>query len=298
MPFPTERFLETVGLFPFLYDKTQPDYLDKDAKNNRWEMIGSEFGITGVEAMGKFRNARDRWLKILAKMDNACRSGAGGDAGKGLKSWALFGIVDGMLRGTPHYAEKIITNIPADEQRYALFMLFWLLFFRNTPQPSSSGDSTLTRSPVLQEREDWTLHDDDDDGRWVLFAIFASTVRLHADHSFYRQTMQTNLPSGASAAPPRPAKKAAHGAPPSRRKKQRCEDNFDQAIRDVLGTCSSTLNNIQKKNEQKQVPPGDDCVEGANWIVAKLRVLTPQKRCEVMYEINTLLYNAEMESFK
>ncbi|CAN8027513.1 unnamed protein product [Ixodes persulcatus] len=196
-----------------------------------------------------------------------------------------------MLRSTSHYAEKIITNIPADEQRYALFV--------NTPQPSSSGGSTLTRSPALQEREDWTLHDDDDDRRSVhLFAIFASTVRLHADHSSYRETMQTNLPPGTSAAPPRPAKKAAHGAPSSRRKRQRCEDTFDQAIRDVLGTCSSTINNIQKKNEQEQVPPGDDCVEAANWIVAKLRVLTPQKRCEVVYEINTLLYNAEMESFK
>ncbi|XP_040079045.3 uncharacterized protein LOC115313312 [Ixodes scapularis] len=99
----------------------------------------------GVGAMGKFRNARDRWLKILAKVDNACRSGAGGNAGKGLKSWALFDVVDGMLRGTPHYAEKIITNIPADEQR-------------NTPQPSSSGGSTLTCSPGLQESGDRGCH--------------------------------------------------------------------------------------------------------------------------------------------
>ena len=46
-PSATERFLETVRLFPFLYDKTQPDYQDNDAKNNRWEIIGEEFGITG-----------------------------------------------------------------------------------------------------------------------------------------------------------------------------------------------------------------------------------------------------------
>ncbi|KAG0413708.1 hypothetical protein HPB47_009133 [Ixodes persulcatus] len=31
-----------------------PDYLDKDAKNNRWEIIGEEFGITELSAFGTY----------------------------------------------------------------------------------------------------------------------------------------------------------------------------------------------------------------------------------------------------
>lgn len=41
-----QRFLEEVRLYPFLYDKTQPNYKDKEEKMNRWELIGALFGLT------------------------------------------------------------------------------------------------------------------------------------------------------------------------------------------------------------------------------------------------------------
>lgn len=42
-----ERFVEAVRHFPFLYDKTHPDFKDKQAKMNRWDIIGTEFALTG-----------------------------------------------------------------------------------------------------------------------------------------------------------------------------------------------------------------------------------------------------------
>ncbi|KAH7967768.1 hypothetical protein HPB52_002240 [Rhipicephalus sanguineus] len=41
-----EAFLEEVRLYPFLYDKTLPNYKDKEEKMNRWDLIGALFGLT------------------------------------------------------------------------------------------------------------------------------------------------------------------------------------------------------------------------------------------------------------
>ncbi|KAH8024697.1 hypothetical protein HPB51_000661 [Rhipicephalus microplus] len=100
----TERFLEEIGLYPFLYGKTMPDYKDKEAKMNRWDLIGSMFGLTGTQAMLKFKNIRDRWMKLVSGVEANTRSGAPGNNGK--IKWLLFSTIDSMLRQTPHYAEN------------------------------------------------------------------------------------------------------------------------------------------------------------------------------------------------
>lgn len=41
-----ENFVEAVRLCPFLYDKTHPEFKDEQAKNNRWNIISAEFGLT------------------------------------------------------------------------------------------------------------------------------------------------------------------------------------------------------------------------------------------------------------
>lgn len=83
-----------------------------------------------------------------------------------------------------------------------------------------------------------------------------------------------------------------------RKRKQKGDDGFDQAVQNVLGTCTATLDSIQKKNAQEQMPPADDCQIAANWIATKLRALSPQKRCQVMFQINTVLFEAEMDGFQ
>ncbi|XP_077511956.1 uncharacterized protein LOC144122840 [Amblyomma americanum] len=113
-----EQFLETVRVFPFLYDKTHPEYKDKDAKMNRWAIIGRTFDLTGPQAAAKFKNVKDRWLKIVSASEGSRKSGAGGEAGKVHTKWTLFDIVDGMLRSTPHYAERSSSNVPPEEDIY------------------------------------------------------------------------------------------------------------------------------------------------------------------------------------
>ncbi|KAL3214898.1 hypothetical protein MRX96_006989 [Rhipicephalus microplus] len=54
--------------------------------------------------MMKFKNIRDRWMKLVSGIEANTRSGAPGNHEK--IQWPLFAIVDGMLRQTPHYAEK------------------------------------------------------------------------------------------------------------------------------------------------------------------------------------------------
>ncbi|CAN7942083.1 unnamed protein product [Ixodes hexagonus] len=283
---PMKKFLQTVRLFPFLYDKTHPHYKDKEVKLKQWEIIGRAFGLNGRQAAAKFRNVRDRWLKIVTGIENSR-----GKAGKGLK-WPLFHIVDGMLRNTPHYAEKIVQNIQLEQERCVS-----CIADIHAPQSCSSGSSNQANSPVLLESDESS--DDlgeatsqailakmcfgshagplsEDDMRWVPDAFSASIVKLCR----------------------RPPKKGVPGTQLSRTKKQKSDDSFDQAIRDVLGTCSATLDGIQKKNRQEQAPPGDDCQQGGNWIAAKLRSFPPKKRCEVMFKINTLLYEAEMDGFQ
>ncbi|XP_077484884.1 uncharacterized protein LOC144094888 [Amblyomma americanum] len=68
--------------------------------------------FAATEASAKFKNARDRWLKIVSGTDATCRSGAPGNGGNATKKWALFPLMDGMLRSTPHYASRITTNVP------------------------------------------------------------------------------------------------------------------------------------------------------------------------------------------
>ncbi|KAL3198149.1 hypothetical protein MRX96_014491 [Rhipicephalus microplus] len=103
-PWTPNAFLEEIRLYPFLYDKTMPDYKDKEAKMNRWDLIGSMFGLTGTQAMLKFKNIRDRWMKLVSGVEANTRSGAPGN--NGIIKWPLFSIIDSMLRQTPHYAEK------------------------------------------------------------------------------------------------------------------------------------------------------------------------------------------------
>lgn len=50
----TERFVETVRLFPILYNKSNPEFKDKQAKDNRWDIIGSEFGLSGEFIVSTF----------------------------------------------------------------------------------------------------------------------------------------------------------------------------------------------------------------------------------------------------
>ncbi|KAL1470225.1 hypothetical protein MTO96_024504 [Rhipicephalus appendiculatus] len=182
-----EAFLEMVRSYPCLYDKSNVDFKGKELRANRWHIIGQQFAMTGEQAAAKFKNFRDRWLKISMEKRKARKSGAPGKDGKGKSEWAYYEIVDSILRTTPYYAEN----------------------------------------------------------------------------------------------------------------KKRKNDQFEEAVQEVLENCSSTLSKIQKAKEiaaPSDPNPPDECQQAANWMGIKLRKLPPRKRAEVLFKIHSLIFEAEMES--
>ncbi|XP_072145341.1 uncharacterized protein [Dermacentor andersoni] len=263
-----EQFLETVRLFPFLYDKTHPEYKDKDVKMNRWAIIGRTFDLTGPQAAAKFKNVKDRWLKIVSASEGARKSGAGGEAGKVHTKWTLFDIVDGMLRHTPNYAERSSSNVPPEEDVSIL------------PSPLSSNSPSSRRlvascisSPaatLFQEMYSDSPNDftDEDDLRLPSTSESAASAAGSSGLS----TSQ----AGVAAPDPGSAKRRASNGPSSRTKRRQ-SDSFEEAVKDVLGSCSATLLELKKK---EMPAPTDDSQEAANWIAAKLRMLPHKKRRE------------------
>ncbi|XP_075535671.1 uncharacterized protein LOC142571303 isoform X2 [Dermacentor variabilis] len=204
-----EQFLETVRLFPFLYDKTYPEYKDKDAKMNLWAIIGRTFDLTGPQAAAKFKDVKDRWLKIASASEGARKSGAAEEAGKVHTKWTLFDIVDGMLRNTPHYVERSSSNVPPEEDVSIL------------PSPLSSNSPSSPR----------------------LVARLPSTPE-GATSAAVSSGLSTSQ-AGAAAPDPGSAKRRASNGPSSRTKRRQ-SDSFDEAVKDVLGSCSATLLELNK----------------------------------------------------
>ncbi|XP_075535670.1 uncharacterized protein LOC142571303 isoform X1 [Dermacentor variabilis] len=217
-----EQFLETVRLFPFLYDKTYPEYKDKDAKMNLWAIIGRTFDLTGPQAAAKFKDVKDRWLKIASASEGARKSGAAEEAGKVHTKWTLFDIVDGMLRNTPHYVERSSSNVPPEEDVSIL------------PSPLSSNSPSSPRlvascisSPAA-----------------TLFQEMLPSTPEGATSAAVSSGLSTSQ-AGAAAPDPGSAKRRASNGPSSRTKRRQ-SDSFDEAVKDVLGSCSATLLELNK----------------------------------------------------
>ncbi|XP_049519425.1 uncharacterized protein LOC125943910 isoform X3 [Dermacentor silvarum] len=194
-----QRFLELVREYPLLYDKMDPEYKDTEAKMNRWTIIGQEFSLTGPQAAAKFKNIRDRWKKIVLKTERNKKSGAGGDAGKIKTNWVHFDIIDGMLKTTPHYAERTSTNVPIEER---------LSQESSTSSAGYSGLGQMNRCPdiplhVAPEEED---------------APFSSP-------STYEAGSRPEVSVNRSASSQGSIKRPAGAVPPSRRKQQK--SNFE-----------------------------------------------------------------------
>ncbi|XP_065287549.1 uncharacterized protein [Dermacentor albipictus] len=97
--FSWDRFLELVQQRPYLYDTNQPEYKDSTLKDRQWVKIGQQFGLTGWQAKNKWRNARDRYIKIRVQMK---RSGRRVYDKMGIPipntKWQYYKTLDRMLR--------------------------------------------------------------------------------------------------------------------------------------------------------------------------------------------------------
>ncbi|XP_075723376.1 uncharacterized protein LOC119167895 isoform X3 [Rhipicephalus microplus] len=110
-----KRLIELVRPYPYLYNRQEPKFKDVALKNQRWNMIGAEFGITGDHAAQKFRTMRTKY-QDLKRMNDASRY-----YGKyvGRPRWRYYDLMDEFLRGnedTPNPAPSetpvmVISNI-------------------------------------------------------------------------------------------------------------------------------------------------------------------------------------------
>ncbi|KAH6942922.1 hypothetical protein HPB50_011958 [Hyalomma asiaticum] len=72
-----EMLIEMVRNYPVLYDKRHPKHKDSLLKDDLWRKIGSELGLTGMQAQAKFKNLKDTFTKHKNKIKDLMRSGAG-----------------------------------------------------------------------------------------------------------------------------------------------------------------------------------------------------------------------------
>ncbi|KAL1469852.1 hypothetical protein MTO96_024775 [Rhipicephalus appendiculatus] len=148
-----------VRSYPCLYDKSNVDFKDKELRANRWHIIGQQFVISGEQAAAKFKNFRDRWLKISMEKRKARKSGAPARTGKGNPSGPTMTLSKEPLH-TMHKSKKRAWYL--DEEHMAkppllfLQVLPWvfnattndglLAFFR-----VSRGNDTVD-SPIFDHR--------------------------------------------------------------------------------------------------------------------------------------------------
>ncbi|XP_077513851.1 uncharacterized protein LOC144124826 isoform X1 [Amblyomma americanum] len=121
--FSWERFLERVREHPYLYDTNLTHYKDSNLKDRQWVEIGQQFGITGLQAKNKWRNARDRYIKIRVQMKRSAQSEYSGMGITAPKiKWRYYQALDDMLRDTQHYSQLChlaeLVNIKTEPGEY------------------------------------------------------------------------------------------------------------------------------------------------------------------------------------
>ncbi|KAL3186704.1 hypothetical protein MRX96_026859 [Rhipicephalus microplus] len=102
--FSWDRFLELVQQHRYLYDTNQPEYKDAALKDRQWVKIGQWFGLTGWQAKNKWRNARDRYIKIRVQMKRSDRrvyDKMGIPVPK--TKWQYYKTLDHMLRNAKQH---------------------------------------------------------------------------------------------------------------------------------------------------------------------------------------------------
>ncbi|XP_037280495.2 uncharacterized protein LOC119173815 [Rhipicephalus microplus] len=72
-----EMLIELARNHPVLCDKRHPKHKDSLLKDDLWGKIGSELGMTGMQAHAKFKNLKDTFTKHKNKIKGSMNSGAG-----------------------------------------------------------------------------------------------------------------------------------------------------------------------------------------------------------------------------
>ncbi|XP_037579829.1 uncharacterized protein LOC119462562 [Dermacentor silvarum] len=137
----SEMLIELVRNYPVLFDKRHVKHKDNMLKDELWNKIGSELGLSGIAAQNKFKNLKDTFNKQRNKIKDSMRSGAGAADVPTVK-WAHFESMMSLMG--PVLKEPIIcTNIDfASPERTP-----------NVDRPSTSteGSTEVAETPQLED---------------------------------------------------------------------------------------------------------------------------------------------------
>ncbi|RUS91301.1 hypothetical protein EGW08_000915 [Elysia chlorotica] len=108
----TTKLIVAVEKRPFLYDKTDPGYSNRNLLNAEWKKIAEEIGSDEAESRKRWKKLRDYFLKTHRET-TTCKSGS---AGGKKKKWYLY---DRMLFILPFISDRNtasnVTAISSDE---------------------------------------------------------------------------------------------------------------------------------------------------------------------------------------
>ncbi|XP_067132798.1 transcription factor Adf-1-like isoform X2 [Centruroides vittatus] len=122
MAFDTEAFIRMIESYPFLYDKSRKEFKDVSFKHTYWTAIGAAFNVSAEECIKKWKNLKDRYMKLKNNIDKSKRSGAAtSEIYK--TNWKYFDILNNMLRGGLRNEHlNTCTNIPDMPQSESEFV--------------------------------------------------------------------------------------------------------------------------------------------------------------------------------
>ncbi|GAB6029890.1 hypothetical protein CHUAL_005591 [Chamberlinius hualienensis] len=101
-----EDFVSEVRNHSCLYNLSDPGYKDTKLKEIKWTAIGTKFGFTGRVAQLKWKNVRDRYVRVKRLMETKMTNDPQGTP----PTWWLFNILDDFLNHPAVYARKILPN--------------------------------------------------------------------------------------------------------------------------------------------------------------------------------------------
>lgn len=272
--FPWTRFLNQVHERPFLYDTNLPAYKDSLLKDNSWVEIGEQFGLTGLQAKNKWRNARDRYIKIRVQMKRSknIEYDENGFPVANTK-WRCYSKLDSMLRNTKHCEQLQLGQLirpKLEPEEY---------YYESADAPELVADAGTSQ-----------------DGAETITIEPAPSVAFEGNHDTQERNAERNDRTSS------PEARATTG-----RKRRRGRDEYDdeeacvavdgrgpaeEALERKLTAC---LNQLAYINRRASAPPepgnvgGDACHAHGLSIAARLRRLEESTLPEALHRISAVL---------
>lgn len=96
MSFPVAEFVDAVRHQRFLFDRNEAEFKNVAKKEAMWEALGHQFGISGLKAMNKWRNLRDKYFKVR-KQELLERHNRAPCFRKPARKWAFYHMMRQVL---------------------------------------------------------------------------------------------------------------------------------------------------------------------------------------------------------